>query len=512
MSILNENNFDKLITENTFTIDDENYKDEHIIKIKRDDELNIILNQEAVTRYEQLKINPKVIDTISIADRLKMNYILKNVYFYSMDQSFNLSFHTSKINAEASLESIQFVSETYKNSEYIVEFIDNIPIYHSWSDIVDTKIKKQTNVKIGDIKIKQISENSFFSANCLNLNINNQEVYLSRNKEKNGKEYANGTILYKGNPTKELRDKIRNILSFFIGRTLILLEETFYDKNWNIVLFKAFSPDNTMNNRAFKINTILPLPLNNKLNNKEIDSKVLSNNITLFLDNYRLCDFNHISWLYWHAQCSALHTKCGELGATIEALQKAYIENNKIGWSNAILDKSDFREFKNDSIKIIDKLNISEKNKEILKDKFHNFNQLPQKITLKKLFEDLDISLVDLELKAWQGRNDSAHGGKMKDYSIEKLQKQTDLIQGIFYKLILTISINAYEYYDYYSDVRGKRNHRKLEVKEISELNLSSNPRENWEENIKEVLEKNKDKKDEGVISELLNDSDLEDF
>jgi hypothetical protein len=40
----------------------------------------------------------------------------------------------------------------------------------------------------------------------------------------------------------------------------------------------------------------------------------------------------------------------------------------------------------------------------------------------------------------------------------------------------------------------------------------SSNPRENWEKNIKEVLEKNKDKKDKGVISELLNDSDLEDF
>lgn len=43
-------------------------------------------------------------------------------------------------------------------------------------------------------------------------------------------------------------------------------------------------------------------------------------------------------------------------------------------------------------------------------------------------------------------------------------------------------------------------------MKKISELN----PRENWKENIKEVLEKNKDKKDEGVISELLDDSDLE--
>ena len=57
---------------------------------------------------------------------------------------------------------------------------DNIPIYHSWSDIVDTKIKKQTNVKIGDIKIKQISENSFFSANCLNLNINNVRNLFSQ--------------------------------------------------------------------------------------------------------------------------------------------------------------------------------------------------------------------------------------------------------------------------------------------------------------------------------------------
>ena len=39
-----------------------------------------------------------------------------------------------------------------------------------------------------------------------------------------------------------------------------------------------------------------------------------------------------------------------------------------------------------------------------------------------------------------------------------------------------------------------------------------TNPRENWEENIKEILEKNKDKKDEGVVYDLLDDSDLEDF
>ena len=36
--------------------------------------------------------------------------------------------------------------------------------------------------------------------------------------------------------------------------------------------------------------------------------------------------------------------------------------------------------------------------------------------------------------------------------------------------------------------------------------------RKNWKSNIESILSKNKDKKDEAVISELLDDSDLEDF
>ena len=36
--------------------------------------------------------------------------------------------------------------------------------------------------------------------------------------------------------------------------------------------------------------------------------------------------------------------------------------------------------------------------------------------------------------------------------------------------------------------------------------------RENWEENIKQVLEKNKNKKDEAILEDFLNDSDLADY
>ncbi|CAM3849760.1 AbrB/MazE/SpoVT family DNA-binding domain-containing protein [Arcobacter cloacae] len=41
---------------------------------------------------------------------------------------------------------------------------------------------------------------------------------------------------------------------------------------------------------------------------------------------------------------------------------------------------------------------------------------------------------------------------------------------------------------------------------------IKKNTRENWEENIKQVLEKNKNKKDEAILEDFLNDSDLEDY
>ena len=435
MSILDENNFDKFITENTFTIDDENYKDEHIIKIKRDDELNIILNQEAATQYKCLEMESNVINKLNVFDKIKTNYILKNVYFDSINKSSNLLFNTSKINAEAFVESIELVRETYKVSQYIVEYIDNIPINYSLSDVIQKEITNKNIISIGDIEIEKEESASSGGSNGLILNIDNQEIYLIRKEEKSKKKYIDGFILYKGTPSQELRDKFRNVISFFIGRILILLEESFYDIDWNLISLKAFSPKKLMNGRAFKINTILPIQYD-----YIIDSEKFSKHCNSLYQKYDLFDFTHLSWLYWHAQCSALHTKCGEFGATIEALQKAYIDNNIRGWSDAIISKDKFKEFKEKTIKVINELDVKDEEKDILKGKLGSLNKLPQKMTLEKLFKHLNYSINEEELKAWQGRNDSAHGKKDENYSIEKTIRQINLLQNIFYKLIRLIA------------------------------------------------------------------------
>jgi antitoxin MazE len=41
---------------------------------------------------------------------------------------------------------------------------------------------------------------------------------------------------------------------------------------------------------------------------------------------------------------------------------------------------------------------------------------------------------------------------------------------------------------------------------------IKKSARENWQQNIKQVLEKNKNKKDEAILEDFLNDSDLEDY
>lgn len=436
MSILDENNFDKLIKQNKFFFNNENFKREHNIKITRNDELNIILINETI---EESNINVnldklKSIDSMELKDELDEIYELRNIHFFS--QSIKSNKYRNKVNIEAYIQSIAWSNKNFEKSEYIIEHIDNIPIYHLLPDAIQKKTINQSSIIIGNIEIKEKQPTFSAGSDGLILNIDNQEIYLIRNKEKFKKVYTDGLLLYKGTPNEELRDKFRNIISFFIGRILILLEESFYDIGWNITSLKAFSPKKLMNGRAFKINTILPIEYKDI-----IDSERFSKHCNSLYRKYDLFDFSHLSWLYWHAQCSALHTKCGEFGATIEALQESYIKKNIEKWSNAIFLDNDFEEFTKKIIELINKSNITEEYKKILKDKkLGSLNQLPQNETLKKLFEHLNYSINEDELKAWKGRNSSAHGKKDKNYSIEKTIKDINLLQGIFYKLIRLIA------------------------------------------------------------------------
>ena len=103
----------------------------------------------------------------------------------------------------------------------------------------------------------------------------------------------------------------------------------------------------------------------------------------------------------------------------------------------------------------------------------------------EQLFDEIDVLPIDLKTKIVDKILNGINpiDKSMDDLWIKEVNKRKDEIES---SKVTLVSADMDEY-------------------------KASNPRENWKKNIKEVLEKNKDKKDEGVISELLDDSDLED-
>ena len=119
-----------------------------------------------------------------------------------------------------------------------------------------------------------------------------------------------------------------------------------------------------------------------------------------------------------------------------------------------------FLNFRESNINLIDKLNINENEKELLKNKINNINILPQQKQLEKLFDLLKIELSKLESKTWKQRNIPAHGKKIEN-NLEYI-RGVKILRTLCNRLILKIS-NASEYYfDYYSLGSEKSYHLRL--------------------------------------------------
>ena len=131
-----------------------------------------------------------------------------------------------------------------------------------------------------------------------------------------------GYIFYVGNPTDEVRTKIRQVLSFCLGNYLVYLGCTMLSENSEIVAFSAISPPSI--GRVSEIPVLPPAFLGNG-NTMVADQRVVARMANAVYAHYDELRFNSFSWNYWHAMCAPVHMAAGHFGAATEALQKAYM-------------------------------------------------------------------------------------------------------------------------------------------------------------------------------------------
>lgn len=403
--------------------------------------------------------NTKLVSTLS-----KNEIILKGIGSINSNESYNSQ--TGRVITEtAEIHSVEGNFKPADSGEYLFEWIQNVDVdYYHWPHLVkynrEEKLSLTFDKDNSDLSFSTINEETFSGRMSVHLVIGGYELWLSKvDNAKSQKEDGCGFILYKGCPSEEERRKIRDCISFALGRPLVYLGNTILDHEYSLVSFYAISAY-SYDGKANDLSTSPPIFLGetyvHELN--EVKFHRLIYGLYRIYDAYNL---GELFWMYWHAICAPSHSAPVQFGASIEALRRSLLEGNKAGIQTAILEKPDWKIFMEQSSAMLEGLNIDRAGKDIIKNKIGSLNQAPQSIVTERLYEFLNLEFTSVERVAWERRNHSAHGKSIEAGEHINLIRDIKVLKVLFHRLLIKVSEGSDDYIDYFS-----LNHpiRKIEV------------------------------------------------
>ncbi|MBV5341097.1 MAG: hypothetical protein J0665_16330 [Deltaproteobacteria bacterium] len=168
--------------------------------------------------------------------------------------------------------------------------------------------------------------------------------------------------------------------------------------------------------------------------------------------HYDELSFQHINWIYWHAVCSPMHTQPVQFGAGIEALQKTYRKLSKSKYKTSILDSKNARFLRDEFLKIVEAMipEDTEEKREFIK-KASDLNNASKLVQNERFYASLFLNMGDKEKKAWQRRNDAAHGNTNKPGDTVELMRDIQLLKNIFHRIVISMTGASNQYIDGYS-------------------------------------------------------------
>jgi len=462
MSLITSEILEEFINEGHFEID--NVGPLHAplrdLKIKRDNKLKIVLTTTSDADAKSnsvdhppgtVRINNDLIELTGISgSKVIMNAVQPFKYNISTDSNGN-SIRTEL----SSINSIEATIREANTGRYLIEWIENVDDGHFfWPDLFETNIVNSTLISIGEgsnkIEIQDKSDSKSFGRKCIHLSIKEHQLYLvSSDEDTKSFGVKSGFIIYLGIPSDEERKKIRNCLSFVLGRPLIKTGYSIFDSEWRIVSFKAIS-SYSMNGAAFSLQSLPPAPLG-KQHQGELDKNIVSQLANSIYKNYDIYKFGYLSWAYWHAVCAPIHIAAVHFSACIESLQNSYIENHDNIFRTTLIDRSKWKIFKKEVLEILTKLELDATENKVLENKVNSLNQTPQSILTERFLDSLGLQFSEIEKAAWKQRNNAAHGNEIKDGSEIQLIRELKVLKVIFHRVFMKIVGGGKYYIDYYS-------------------------------------------------------------
>lgn len=389
--------------------------------------------------------------TLSSSD---MTVVANGVRPFDQDSRPNPATRAYEKTEKAWVDSLEAVPEDVERVHQLIEWVDNVDTaMYIWPHSLEKNLETiATRTFSGGAEpLKQhAKERTLSSSRCLRLNIAGNEIYIAPfQNHKRERPSGPGFILYKKFPCEEIRRKIRECLSFAFGLPLVYFGYTLLSEEFKFVGFKAVTPY-IIDERAYSLPALPPAPVGSKYANL-IDPNVFSRTVNALFAHFDELNFQHVSWIYWHAVCSPMHTQPVQLGAGIEALRSAYRKLDKSKYKTCLLDSTNAKYLTEEFLKIVEAMDLKDPEKETLRKKASGLNDASLRVQNERFFASLSLDMGDKETKAWDRRNDAAHGNTAKPGDSHELIRDIHLLKNIFHRIVISMAEASNQYIDCYS-------------------------------------------------------------
>ncbi|WP_337916033.1 hypothetical protein [Vibrio cholerae] len=377
---------------------------------------------------------------------------LRGIQPYSNTRTRNYAAEIDEITEISSVHELYCKFKEQSVNNFQIEYVSNVESGYLFPNSFDVSHTKTDIVKLGngesEFNIEESYNSDSSSRAALFLDIDGIKLYLiSLSKIKSQNKINDAVIVYLTPQSLEVRNKIRDCIAFGLGKQIHYHGYVILNSDYRYVELSCKA--NYSKVRKDSYHASMPTPLGQF--HLELDQIQMNRFVKSLYENYEKYNLKHVLWGYWHALDAPIHMAGVHFGACIEAFQSAYVSQHSQDFPKKLIQKSEWKVFREKTLEVAKLLNISEQERTVLINKINNLNQTPQSVISERFFENLGIDLSILEKSAWKERNNAAHGKTVDNNGFEVQIRNIKILKCLLHRMLL-ISTQASEYYyDYYS-------------------------------------------------------------
>jgi hypothetical protein len=330
--------------------------------------------------------------------------------------------------------------------KYAIDWLENVDPVFNWPNMIEDKSERSTTRTFGGVPtpltaptsetLTMIGSSSPQGSSwaCVRLVVDGIPLFLCQARAGLAQHIQKpGYIVYEGDPSDDLRDKVRRCLSFCLGIYLVYLGSSWFDEAWHLVRFEAISAY-SLGGRAARLAPMPPSPLGTRWL-WEVDREILSRMVNAIYCKYDELNFGVVSWAYWHAIVATPHIAAVHYGAALESLQRAYSRTHSLNIARQILEVDPWQALRTKLDACLDEVRMAPEVHQVFKNKIQNLNNRSQHSFGKDLVAALGLTLGPREKLAHDSRHESAHG-KDNEVDVEWI-RDLKIMRVRFHRILL---------------------------------------------------------------------------